>query len=456
MGYLVSGGIQMRLRSPSWVYIVFSTVGKSQLASLRAMGRESGARVAWGMVQSVFQEGSNVCKVLRGHAAIGHVRYSTTGKSTLLNSQPLYVKYSKGPIAVAHNGNLVNAMELRRRYENKGSIFRTGTDTEIILHLLADQEHTLITDALPHVLGHLKGAYTLLFLFPDRIEAVRDPLGIRPLCLGKTQNGHHVVASESCALDAIQADYIREVEPGEIVTLGARGFSSRRIVAGGNVRPAHCIFEHVYFAKQNSVVFGDNVHRVRVRLGRRLAFEHPIVADVVIPIPDSGTSAAIGYAAKSNTPFDMGFVRSHFVGRTFMLPDQKLRVRHISLKLAVVREVVKGRRVVVVDDSIVRGNTIQDNVVALRQAGAREVHLRVSCPPICFPCFYGVDFPTSQELLANSKTVKQIRDYLEVDTVGYLSLEGLVRCVTAPSDHYCTACWTGEYRIPIPEHDNQR
>jgi len=257
------------------------------------------------------------------------------------------------------------------------------------------------------------------------------------------------VASESCALDAIGAEFIREVEPGEIVTLDKNGLSSRFFVKPGSVTPAHCVFEHIYFAKQNSRFFGENVNEFRKKLGRRLAIEHPAEADVVTPVPDSGTSAAIGYSQASSIPFDMGLVRSHYIGRTFISPSQELREREVQLKLAVVKESVEGKRVIVVDDSIVRGTTTRGKIRAIRQAGAKEIHMRVSCPPLRYPCFYGVDFPTKEELLANNRDLKQIKEFLEVDSVGYMSLEGLLGCAALPDDHYCTACWSGQYRIPV-------
>jgi len=428
-----------------------------------------------GMVRRVFRSGSDILQKLSNPIAIGHVRYSTTGTSKAVNSQPLLAEYSRGQVAVAHNGNLINAALLRDEYEAYGSIFKSTSDTEIIIHLLAKPTHLAKPDPLAHVLNHLQGAYCLLFLFSDHIEAARDPFGIRPLCIGQisscvtrgvscverniTDNIHntqnairntgYVVASESCAFDAIGAEFVREVEPGEIVRLDETGLSSRFFVQPGNVTPAHCIFEHIYFAKQNSTIFGENVHEFRKKLGRRLAIEHPANGDVVIPVPDSGTSAAIGYAQQSKISFDMGMVRSHYIGRTFISPGQKLRELEVKLKLAVVEEVVGGKRVVVVDDSIVRGTTTRGKIRTLRQAGAKEIHMRVSCPPIRFPCYYGVDFPTKEELLANNRNLEQIKEFLEVDSVGYMSLEGLLSCANLPGDHYCTACWTGKYRIPV-------
>ncbi len=402
-----------------------------------------------GTVGRVFRSGSGLLEKLANPIAIGHVRYSTAGSSNPINSQPLLSEYSRGQVAVAHNGNLINAGLLRDEYEAYGSIFKSTSDTEIITHLLAKPTHASKPDTLAHVLNHLQGAYCLLFLFADCIEAARDPYGIRPLCIGQTEGGAYVVASESCALDAVDAAFLREVEPGEIVKLDRNGLSSRFFVKPGSVRPAHCIFEHIYFAKQNSHIFGENVHEFRKKLGRRLAQEHPADADAVIPVPDSGTSAAIGYAEQSGIAFDMGLVRSHYIGRTFISPQQKRRELEVKLKLSVVRQAVGGKRIVVVDDSIVRGTTTRGKIMTLRKAGAKEIHMRVSCPPIRYPCFYGVDFPTREELLANNRDLEQIREFLGVDSIGYLSLEGLLGCAARPADHYCTACWSGVYPIPV-------
>jgi amidophosphoribosyltransferase len=401
-----------------------------------------------GTVRRVFRDPA-VMRRLANPIAIGHVRYSTTGSSKAVNSQPLLAEYSRGQVAVAHNGNLINAGLLRDEYEAYGSIFKSTSDTEIIVHLLAKPTHQSKPDPLGHVLNHLQGAYSLIFLFPEHIEAARDPYGIRPLCIGQTQDGHYLLASETSAIDAIGARLVREVEPGEIVRLDQNGLHSRFFVPRGDITPAHCIFEHVYFAKQNSRIFGENVHELRKKFGRQLAREHAVDADVVIPVPDSGTSAAIGYAEESGLPFDMGMVRSHYVGRTFLSPEQKLREMEVRLKLAIVNEVVRDKRIVVVDDSIVRGTTTRGKIRTLREAGAKEIHMRISCPPIRFPCYYGVDFPTKQELLANNRSLEQIREFLEVDTVGYISLEGMLSCAALLPNHYCTACWSGKYRIPI-------
>ncbi len=423
--------------------------GQESAGIASSNGESISCYTGMGHVNRVFRAGRGILERLDNPIAIGHVRYSTAGSSNPANAQPIMGEYSRGQVAVAHNGNLINAAFLRDEYEAYGSIFKSSNDTEIIIHLLAKPSHVCKPDPLGHVLNHLQGAYSVLFLFADRIEAARDPYGIRPLCLGRTPEGAYCVASESCALDAIEAKYIRDVEPGEIVTLDKKGVHSRFFVTPGTIKPAHCIFEHVYFAKQSSLVFGENVHNVRKRCGQILAQEQPVDADVVIPVPDSGTSAAIGYATESGIPFDMGFVRSHYVGRTFISPTQEMRNLAVKLKLTVVHEVVKNKRIVVVDDSIVRGSTTKGKIHSLREAGAKEIHMRVACPPIKNPCFYGVDFPTKEELIANERTVKQIADFLKVDSLGYISLEGLLSCASKPANHYCTACWSGHYRIPV-------
>jgi amidophosphoribosyltransferase len=387
---------------------------------------------------------------LPGSAAIGHVRYSTTGSSKLCNAQPLLREYLMGPVAVAHNGNLINAQLLRREYEQHGHIFQSTTDTEIIVHLLAKPTHVEKNDPLPHVLRHLQGAYSLLFLFPNRIEAARDPFGIRPLSLGRTAEGHWCVASETCAFDSIGATVEREIEPGEIIRIDDEGVTSRRF-AVAEESGARCVFEHVYFANPASNVFGQNVHLAREEMGRQLARESPVDADCIIPMPDSGRSAALGYSKESGLPFEEGIVPNRFVGRTFILPDQAARDRAVNLKLNIITELVRGKRLVVVDDSVVRGTTTRSKMRALRKAGAKEIHLRVSCPPIRHPCFYGIDFATAEQLIAHNRTIEQVRDFIEVDSLGYLSLEGMLRCMKIPARDCCTACWSGEYKVPIDE-----
>ncbi len=367
--------------------------GQESAGIASSNGQDIQCYTGMGTVQRVFRAGTNILEKLTSPMAIGHVRYSTTGATKAINSQPFLSEYSRGQVAVAHNGNLINAALLRDEYEAYGSIFKSTTDTEVILHLLAKPSHVSKPDPLGHVLNHLQGAYCLLFLFSDRIEAARDPYGVHPLCVGETKNGAYVVASETCALDATGARFIREVEPGEIVTLDRNGLSSRFFVTPGTIKPAHCVFEHVYFAKQNSFFFGENVHEFRKKLGRRLAIEHPADADVVIPVPDSGTSAAIGFSEQSGLPFDMGMVRSHYVGRTFIAPSQKLREMAVKIKLAVVKEAVKGKRVVVVDDSIVRGTTTRGKMRALREAGVKEIHLEGQLSPYTPSVFLRCGFP---------------------------------------------------------------
>ena len=400
-----------------------------------------------GLVSQVFPP-RMLKEDLAGHAAIGHVRYSTTGSSKLCNAQPLLRQFHLGPVAVAHNGNLINAAAIRADYERHGHIFQSTTDTEIIVHLMAKPAHAEKRDPLVHVLRHLQGAFSLLFLFPDRIEAVRDPWGVRPLALGKTAAGQWCVASETCAFDAIGADYVRDVEPGEIVRIDDAGISSRRFDPPAP-QAASCVFEHVYFANPASKVFGQTVHTVRKAMGRQLAREAPVDADYVMPMPDSGRSAALGFAKESAIPFEEGIVPNRFVGRTFILPDQGQRDRAVAAKLNIIPDVVAGQRVVIVEDSVVRGTTTRSKMRAIRRAGAKEIHLRVSCPPIRHPCFYGIDFPTAAELIAHGRTVQDVADFLEVDSLAYLSLDGMLACLDRTPDQYCTACWTGQYKIPI-------
>ena len=417
-------------------------------------GRTLSGHAGMGLVSQVFNP-RMLREELAGHAAIGHVRYSTTGSSRLCNAQPLLREYLMGPVAVAHNGNLINAQLLRQQYEEHGHIFQSTTDTEIIVHLLAKPTHAQKHDPLPHVLKHLQGAYSLLFMFPDRIEACRDPWGVRPLVLGKTTDGHWCVASETCAFDAIGATLVREIEPGEIVRIDQHGVHFRTFDAPAP-QQAHCVFEHVYFANPASKIFGQTVHLVRQAMGRQLAIESPVEnADYVMPMPDSGRSAALGFAQQSKIPFEEGIVPNRFVGRTFILPTQGARDRAVAVKLNIIADVVKGKRVVIVEDSVVRGTTTRSKMLALRSAGAKEIHLRVSCPPIRHPCFYGIDFPTSQELIAHNRTVDQIRDFLEVDSLAYLSLDGMLSCMNKPREDYCTACWSGHYKIPVDNPESK-
>ena len=387
----------------------------------------------------------------KGCGAIGHNRYSTAGGSLPRNAQPLLESYVGGQVAVAHNGNLINAGAFRKRFGGAGHPFPTTSDTEVIIHLLPSPEQQRAVDPLAATLRHLEGAYSLVFLFPDRIEAARDPWGWRPLVLGRLPDGRHVVASETVALDVLGAALVREVEPGEIVTLSDAGVTSRRFDDPAP-RRAHCVFEHVYFANPSSVVFGENVQIVRERLGEQLAIEAPVDADCVMPMPDSGRSAASGYARASGIPYREGIVPNRYVGRTFIKPTQTERNAAVRLKLNVIREIVAGGRLIVVDDSIVRGTTTQVKMNQLREAGAKEIHLRISCPPIRHPCYFGVDFACRDQLIAHKKSVEEIRVFLGVDSLHYLSLDGMLSCVkTQPREHWCTACYTGDYRLD-PDH----
>jgi len=407
-------------------------------------GRALDAHVGMGLVGDVFKP--DILNRLGGKGAIGHTRYSTTGSSCADNAQPLLREYVGGQVAVAHNGNLINAAVLRDEYEKRGHIFRTSTDTEVIVHLLASH-HLTYDDPLVQTLEHLQGAYSLVFLFADRIEAVRDPWGWRPLVVGRTEEGGHCVASETVAFDAIGAKFVAEVEPGQIVTLHDGGIDMRRFA--DPQQPAHCIFEHVYFANPSSRVFGDTVQVVREKLGEALAAEAPVDADYVIPMPDSGRSACLGYARASRIPFREGIVPNRYVGRTFIKPTQSQRIAAVQLKLNPVAEIISGKRVIVVDDSIVRGTTTQLKMAHLRRAGAREIHLRISCPPIRNPCYFGIDFDDRSQLIAANRSVEQIRDFLGVDSLHFLSLDGMLSCVSRDASHYCNACFSGDYRLDV-------
>lgn len=385
--------------------------------------------------------------------AIGHNRYSTTGGSDDSNAQPFTGHFKQGPIALAHNGNITNAAELRSELEDLGHAFQATSDTEVILQRIAADAHDHPDDPISKALGRLQGAFSLVLLHSDRLEAARDPWGWRPLVIGKTHEGNYVFASETIALDVIHAEFIREVDPGEIVTASAEGLTSRRF-AEPAPRRASCVFEHVYFASPASNVFGSNVQRVREMLGERLAVEAPIEADVTMPMPDSGRSAATGYARASGIAYREGIIPNRYVGRTFIKPTQRERIDAVRLKLNVVSDVVKDHRVIVVDDSIVRGTTTRIKMDQLREAGATEIHLRISCPPIMWPCFFGVDFADREHLIAAHHTVEEIRQELGVDSLHYLSLESLLdvaKSDTYSPEHFCTACFDGDYRIDIPE-----
>jgi len=382
-----------------------------------------------------------------GELAIGHTRYSTAGDSSPANAQPFAVVCNKGHIAVAHNGNLTNGLSLRRRLEREGSIFQASSDTEVVLHLVARSRERNLAAALREALLELEGAFSMVLLAQDRILVARDPCGFRPLALAQMElsggRKGYVFASETCAFDLIGAVYLSEVEPGEMVIAGPEGLVRERYAP--RRRPAYCVFEHVYFSRPDSVVFGRAVQESREMLGRLLAREHPVEADVVVPVPDSGVTAALGYAAESGIPFRHGLIRNHYVGRTFIEPSQAIRDFGVRLKLNPVRHLLEGKRVVLVDDSIVRGTTSRKIVRMVRQAGAREVHLRISCPPTVSPCFYGVDTPTKRELIAANSSVEEIRRFVEADTLGYLSLASLREAVGDLRGEYCYACYTGRY-----------
>ncbi len=385
-----------------------------------------------------------------GAIAAGHVRYSTTGAPSLGNTQPLLVSGSIGQVALAHNGNLVNAEATRTAYERKGHVFTTTSDTEVVLHMLADEQFAGQPDPLAAVCRHLTGSYCFLVLHPDRIEAVRDPSGNRPLCLGRIGDGW-VVASESCALDIVEADYIRDVEPGEIVTLSNSGLHSRRFVSADEVRRAYCVFEHVYFADPASQVFGANVHEARKEMGRRLAAEAPVDADAVVAVPNCARCAAMGYHEASGLPLSRGFTTNHYVGRSFIQPTQSIRDLTVRMKLNPIRASVAGKRLVVVEDSVVRGTTTRGKMASLRKAGAKEIHLRIASPPIRFGCHYGIDFPERERLIAHEREVEEIGRFLEVDSIAYLSLEGLLASLKIDGGDFCAACFSGRYPIPIDE-----
>jgi len=397
-----------------------------------------------GLVGNVFN--AENLKKLKGHLAVGHVRYSTTGSSTAKNVQPLLISHKKGAIAVAHNGNLTNSVALRNELEDSGSILQTTMDSELLLHLLVKDHQNNYSGKLLPIMSRLEGAFSFVLMINDAIYAVRDPHGFRPLCIGKLDGGY-IVASETCALDMVQATYIRDVEPGEIVIIDKNGL--RSLKEPEEKRRAFCIFEYIYFARPDSNIFTRSVYLARKNLGRTLAKEHPVSADFVMPIPDSGTCAALGYAEESKLPLEMAFVRNHYIGRTFIQPSQLIRDFKVKVKLNPVRDAIKGKRIVIVEDSIVRGTTSKGRVRALRDAGASEIHMRVSCPPLISPCFYGIDFPTRKELIAANKTIDEIREFIGVDSLKYLSLDGMLSSMLLAKEDFCTACFTGNYPTTI-------
>ena len=430
------------------------------LHALQHRGQESagivstdGEHLRWvremGHVNEIFT--ANRLADLPGFAAIGHVRYSTTGDSVIKNAQPVAVDYSGGSLAIAHNGNLVNADELRARLEDDGAIFQTTSDTEVILHLIARSKQSNLPDRVADALKQVRGAYSLAILSKDMLVAVRDPLGIRPLSLGRVKDGW-VVASETCAFDLIEAEFVRDVDPGEMIIVDRNGMRTEQPFTLSE--PHRCVFEWVYFARPDSTIAGISVYRARENMGRRLAAEHPVPADVVIPVPDSGRAAAIGYARESGIPFGEGLMRSHYIGRTFIEPSQQIRSFGVKLKLSPVREVLVGRRVVVIDDSIVRGTTSRKIIGMIRAAGAKEIHVRISSPPTVGPCHYGIDTPRRDELIASSHSTEQIRAFIGADSLAYLSLDGLYTALskTPPAEGgggLCDACFSNRYPINV-------
>src|SRR5450631_1528587 len=422
--------------------------GQESAGIVTSNGLTLRAHRAMGLVADIFTE--DVLSQVHGTLAIGHTRYSTAGDSALFNAQPIMVQSNKGMIALAHNGNLVNAQEIRHRLEAQGSIFQTNSDTEVIVHLIALSKEQTLPDAMADALRRVEGAFSLVMLSSDRVFAARDPRGFRPLNMGRIprlegqRQDTIVFASETCAFDLIGATYEREVKPGELVIVGPEGVHSRFY---SPAQPqSSCIFEHVYFSRPDSMVFGRPVQQSRDAMGRQLALESPVDADIVIPVPDSGVTAAMGYSHQSGIPIQFGLIRNHYVGRTFIEPEQRVRDFVVRLKLNPVRHVLAGKRVVLIDDSIVRGTTSKKIVRMVRDAGAKEVHMRISCPPTISPCFYGVDTPSKNQLIAANKSVDEIREYIHADSLAYLSLEGLRKAAGESEEvKYCTACYTGKY-----------
>jgi amidophosphoribosyltransferase len=420
--------------------------GQESAGIISSDGTELHLHRAMGEVEEIFQP--RVLAKLPGSLAIGHTRYSTAGDKALLNAQPIVIDCNKGKVALGHNGNLTNAVEWRRKLEHRGSIFQTNSDTEVIVHLIARSQARNLPGALGDALNQVEGAYSLLVLTMDELYAVRDPRGFRPLVLGKLSAASGgadtwLVASETCAFDLLNAQYVREVEPGEMVRISRSGIESIRFAP--EKQQQQCIFEHVYFSRPDSIVFGRSVNESREALGRLLAKEHPANADIVVPVPDSGVPAAVGYALESKIPFRMGLIRNHYIGRTFIEPSQAIRDFGVKLKLNPVRGLIEGKRIVLVDDSIVRGTTSRKIVRMVREAGAKEVHVRISCPPTISPCYYGVDTPTKEELIASSHTPEEICKFLSADSLGYLSMAGLKQAVADTQGKFCTSCYTGVY-----------
>ncbi len=428
------------------------------LYALQHRGQESSGMVAsdtqklrqytgMGLVNQVFCD-PEILNRLYGPHVIGHNRYSTTGSSSLVNAQPVLISFKNGQLASSHNGNLVNANILRSKMEENGSIFTTTTDTEVIMHLIARSQKEGMENMLLDALSRVKGAYSILFLTNKTLFGARDPYGVRPLLLGKLDDSF-VLSSETCAFDLIKADLVREIKPGEMICIGDEGIKSFNILQDRKIKHyKHCIFEHIYFSRPDSYVFGENVDKVRRKLGRKLAHEHPVPkADYVISVPDSANTAALGYSEGSGIKYEIGLIRNHYVGRTFIHPKQSERDLDVRIKFNTVKGVLKNKSIVIVDDSIVRGTTMKKIVELIKSAEPKHIHLRISSPPVKFPCFYGIDMPTKSEFIANKKNIDQIREYLKVDSLGYLSVEGMLDCIEMPKENFCCACFTGEYPI---------
>ncbi len=418
--------------------------GQESAGIVACDGRQFRVHKGMGLVSHIFD--GEILHGLVGNMAVGHTRYSTTGSSHLRNAQPLTVDCARGQIAIAHNGNLTNAARLREELEARGSIFQTTVDSEIILHLMAQPNADGPGNNLINALRRVEGAYSLVIMTEKELIGVRDPYGFRPLCLGRIGDGW-VLASESCALDLIHAQFVRDVEPGEVVVINHNGVNSVHAFPEQQQR-AFCIFEYVYFARPDSTIANRNVYKVRVEMGRQLAREFPMAADVIVPVPDSGNCAALGYSLESGVPFEMAFVRNHYVGRSFLQPSQLIRDFDVRVKLNLIGELVEGKRVVIVDDSIVRGTTCKARVKTLKEAGAKEVHVRVSCPPHMNPCVYGIDFPDRSKLMAANHSVEEIRKYLNADSLHYLSQEGMITATGLPKEAFCMACYDGRYPVP--------
>ncbi|TBV81879.1 MAG: amidophosphoribosyltransferase [Desulfobulbaceae bacterium] len=425
------------------------------LYSLQHRGQESAGIVAsdgelmrqhkgMGLVPEVFSE-EDLGRLV-GSLAMGHVRYSTTGNSNIVNAQPFVATHQGATLAVAHNGNLVNIRTLRDELEKQGSIFQSTMDSEVVVHLMAHHLDLDLDQAIIETFRRIRGAYSMLLMTKDQLVAVRDPGGFRPLCLGRFNNGAYIVASETCALDLVEAQYIRDVHPGEILIIDNRGL--RSLTLGHKQPRSFCIFEHVYFARPDSDIFGINVYQSRKRMGEILARECPLDADLVMPFPDSGNYAAIGYSQASGIPLEMGVIRNHYVGRTFIQPTQSMRDFSVRIKLNPIRSFLENKRVIIMEDSIIRGTTARSRISSLRGIGVKKIHMVISCPPTRHPCFYGIDFPTVDELVAHQKTVEEIRRYLDLDTLYYLSLDGLVEAIGAPAENFCKACFNGIYPVP--------